>query len=298
MPKGPAVTDEQPKHHQALRDLVNRSGFPFQLAVEHHIRETQSRHQWHVVHSEYPAGDGFLDLLLRRDSILGAVECKRTESDWIFVLRQRAQANIENVSRCRLEWYNGRAPDLPAFSDAEKVFCDEFNMCEGSPEAEFAVAKESGATPILERTSSALLAQSKAVLATYDRRRESAYEVMVPIIVTSGRLYTCQYTPNADQLSDGRLGPGEGTFKEVEFVRFRKSLASDRSNHYDEESLSAEAWYADRERTVFVVQARSIAFFLTGFRVLTHISGDDYPPAFTDPPRVETDPWRLGKLPG
>ena len=65
---------------------INKSGFPFQLRVEHEIRRTQQEHNWSVASCEHPwtSGDakssGFIDIVLSHIQFVTfrlVIECKR-----------------------------------------------------------------------------------------------------------------------------------------------------------------------------------------------------------------------------
>src|SRR5690348_14187757 len=119
-----------------LVQAVDRSGFPFQLAVLRELRKLGQKHSWPVVATEVPVGDKFADIVLQRRGLLGVVECKRVEEEkWHFLVPKGASANI---SRCRIEWRNPRAAKLPMYATlsvhnrATKLFCSECVMAEGS----------------------------------------------------------------------------------------------------------------------------------------------------------------------
>lgn len=68
---------------------VNRSGFPFQLGVEHDIRATHEEHRWSVSSVEHAwtndsGAGGFIDLVLKREdppTFRVVLECKRIKAD-------------------------------------------------------------------------------------------------------------------------------------------------------------------------------------------------------------------------
>src|SRR5438105_14759328 len=75
-----------------LIDIVNKSGFPFQIAVANYIKTLETEQKWHVVYAEHSwknADDGgFIDLVIQNKtkSQVLVVECKRDSNDmpWIF----------------------------------------------------------------------------------------------------------------------------------------------------------------------------------------------------------------------
>lgn len=75
-----------------------------------------------------------------------------------------------------------------------------------------------------------------------------------------------------------------GSLREVDSLRFRKALVSERSNDYHHHDLPLPEWAADRERTVFIVSPSGVNRFLSGFRAFHLQDGKEYPPEFLNPP--------------
>lgn len=86
---------------------INRSGFPFQLAVEHEIRVTESKHHWDVASREHPwtneGQTGFIDLVLQYNEIRTArlvIECKRIKAEdarqlkWVFLQSSETSSRL------------------------------------------------------------------------------------------------------------------------------------------------------------------------------------------------------------
>lgn len=280
------MAEIEPGPSRPLRELVNRSGFPFQLAVERTIRTTQRSHGFEVLGREFPWSEGFLDLLLGRNQVYLAIECKRVDSEsWIFLMPpdQSARAN-----RCRLEWYNGNASEirLPSPYDS-KLFCSEFNMVEGSPESDFCVVPKNSPIKTLEEVCRKLLQASHDILDDANMKHRFGWEVIVPVIVTNANLVTCEFDPSDAHLDAGKLSETEGRFAKVGFVRFRKSLAAHRSNTYATQPLLPEEWVSDAERTVFVVNARSLQHFFFGFRSFGPVANRANPAEYDQPPVLD-----------
>ena len=160
------------------------------------------------------------------------------------------------------------------------MFTAEFNMCEGGPEANYCVVPKGGPIRTLESICSKLLADSRQILDAPDLAHQAEFEVMVPVIVTNAKLFTCNFVPQQEHLKDGCLDVSEGNFRETQFVRFRKSLVSYRSRTLTAEALPIREWKEDRERTVFVVQAQHLTFFLSGFRAFSFAGETEYPPDY------------------
>lgn len=274
-----------------LRELLNRSGIPFQLAVEEAIRDLASRHGITECHREVPSADGFIDVVARKDNILFAFECKRVDDKpWVFVIPDEAHAN---VTRCRLMWFNGRAPEpdllVPHWS---RVFCSEWNLVEPSAEAGYCVVPKDTPIRSLEATASELLKHCQELLDDDSIHRGSELVPIVPVIVTNAWLKVCRIDGSVVPLNSGKIGSGDGNFADVDLVRFRKSLVNQRSNSYDDDPLRLPDWIVDRERTVFVARPEALGRLFHGFRSFTATEPDGLPSAFTHPPALWPEPQR------
>src|SRR5207247_4840032 len=64
-----------------LIKAIEKSGYPFELAVERELRDLGKKHDWPVVMREVPVGDSFADLVLQRPGLLLVVESKRVEDE-------------------------------------------------------------------------------------------------------------------------------------------------------------------------------------------------------------------------
>src|SRR5262245_38702945 len=98
------------EHDKQLTSIANASGFLFQLRVAQLVDSTYGRHGWRVLVSEHPwkdtdVGDeGFIDLVIFRDSIRLVVECKRAaEGAWVFLVPE-AEASETGNTRALITW--------------------------------------------------------------------------------------------------------------------------------------------------------------------------------------------------
>ncbi len=99
-----------------LFDLVNNSGFPFQMAVSEAVEKSSRDHGWTLMTGEYPwkhargTSEGYVDLVLRHsnhDAVRAVVECKRVSGDakWAFLV-PKGKANV--VARMSVFWTAAR----------------------------------------------------------------------------------------------------------------------------------------------------------------------------------------------
>lgn len=81
--------------HSELKDIVNSSGFPLQIGIEHLVNKTTDKHGWKVLSREHSwknthaNSSGFIDLVLinRYGTSVMVIECKRVlKSNWIFLV--------------------------------------------------------------------------------------------------------------------------------------------------------------------------------------------------------------------
>jgi hypothetical protein len=270
---------------KALAAAVDRSGFPFQLAVESELRSIGGALDWDLVATEVPAGDSYADIVLRRPGFLAVIECKRVDGGtWHFLVPKGASSNVVD---CRLEWHNPRAryrEALMAGLPPSMIFAADCTMCEGSYESSVSILPKTSASHNLEVLCRELLAQSHALGDSWGVDYGSEVTYLIPVLVTNAALSICEYDPTSLDLEKGVLG--EARFAKADFVRFMKALVIDRSNDYDHRDLSLQAWTADRERTVFVVSPSGLRRFLSGFRAFGLRSGRDLPEEYSNPPRL------------
>ena len=264
------------------RELVNKSGFPFQLAVERDIRSIGGEPRVEIQAAELPWAGGFVDLVLKREKILIVIECKRVDSGvWVFLV---PKGKGMNEAGCRLEWYNGRAPDRQQFAQQRptKMFCSEFTMCEGSPESNVCVVpKSQGTVQTLEGVCGPLLDACHEIGDLPGVQHDGEIEFVVPAVVTNAALKVCEYDPASMTLPTGHIGPAQ--FHVADFVRFRKALVRRRNDDYRSQPVKLGTWAGDRERTVFIVNHSGLRRFLHGFRAFSYAGPGQFPPEYENP---------------
>ncbi len=159
-------------------------------------------------------------------------------------------------------------------------------MCEGSPESAFCIVPKGTPIGSLEAVCRELLSGCHSLLADEQITRRDELSVVVPVVITTAKLYKCKFDPAVVALETGKLNVSDGQFVEVDFVRFRKSLVTARSNTYNSSGMVLKDWAADRERTVFVLTPSGLGRFLFGFRSFSANDLNGIPKEFTTPPKL------------
>jgi len=272
---------------QGHLNLVNASGFLFQIKVEQEINDTSSTHRKSVLAHEHrwvnsETGDeGFIDLIVSAGTNGKLiVECKRVrEAEWVFLVPEREREN----QYARILWtrkLNG---------NRQVASWDEFVFEPSSLNSEFCIVRGHGENqrPMLERISTTLLHSVEAIAVeelTYERSiGRTGLRFYFPVIVTTASILACRYKSEEIDLVSGELQ--SGTFKEIPFIRFTKSLPSALGSSVIPGDISGAA--RESRRTIFVVNASHLVPFLSGrweFRVPAW--GDDWP---WDNPRWSID---------
>lgn len=245
-----------PETSENILNLVNASGFLFQLRVEQEIRATEAfqhgnldlvarEHRWV---DPVDGTEGFIDLILKSGIVRLVIECKRvSDATWVFLNPD----GKDNMIRARMLWTSS------GNSDVELAEWHDFGLRPVSPEAAFCVVRGQGEkdSPMLERVSSVLL-RSLECLANEEINLQAqttspALSIYCPMIVTNAALQVCRFNVSSVDISTGRLNDAD--FEEVPFIRFRKNLSSTLANRKPQSTL--EKINLDNERTVFVINA-------------------------------------------
>lgn len=245
-----------------LFNLLNASGFTFQLAIEAAVRASPGEPNWRIAAREHywktANGQGYIDLVLSAGDLRLAIECKRTrDAKWLFLMPDRKQLSR---SHARIAWTDTfpHRPHLAGWGDIQ-VYPE-------SPEPEFCVIRGQGERdqPMLERIAS-LLCESVDGLASdliELEKQEQSTNVIIPVIVTNAELHLAEFSPKDVDLESGDLSSAK--FSTVQTVRFRKSLAATAlPDDYEPEQLRDLS--AESERTVFVVHATHLTKWLDDF---------------------------------
>lgn len=256
----------------SLADLVNRSGYPLQVALAHLVAKNTSAHHWRVMYEEHAwwnrndGSDGFVDLVLEHTArvVVMVVECKRVlGKQWTFVPRA-GQTGSRRVARALVVERTG--DDRPA-----KVAWRDTHPAPSSPEAMFCVIPKDGADSNLEKVASELVSATEGV----EREEADAYlgrighhsiRLYLPVIVTTAELHVAAFDAANVSLIDGTVPAGKTTLERVDLVRFTKQLSVRASSDADTAPGSeSDSLARSKERTVFVVNAQAFDSFLRGF---------------------------------
>lgn len=266
-----------------LRQL-NRSGFPFQLRIEHEIRSTEREHHWSVASREHAwgspdgASSGFIDIVLKHNQFSTfrlVLECKRIKADdarqlrWLFLIPD-AEAGPTPLASCFEVEGRGSTSGWSSWKDVRAW--DNVRVWPPSLQAEFCVlhSDEGRRQTILESLAGEVLesieglAEEEVNVEKSQGSNPHARLFIFPAIVTNAELAVCRFDPAKIQLTDGTLDPSDVEIETVPFIRFRKSLAT---SFPEGTFYYLEAANKARERTVFVVNSSSVTEFLKDWKV-------------------------------
>jgi len=244
-------------------DRVNRSGFPFQIGVEHLISNSLASHGWQVSAVEHPWRDGFIDLVLSKSHLRTIVECKRERSRndstaWVFLAP--APAELRTTARC-LRFT--QVPYLRGYQELEIVPSAHLSSYAVLPKDQGG----QGGTRLLEcwagdlvRASDFFAAESADVVVDFERELPLFF---VPIIVTNAELLVCSFDSRAVDLKAGEIPDIRlANFQPVGLVHFRKTLTTDLTAALTSETYDTYSSNVDRQRSVFVVNVGHVIKFL------------------------------------
>lgn len=264
---------------------INRSGFPFQLRVMDHIRQTNAQHGWEIQSYEHPWGNpesgnsGFIDIVLEHRQLRTArlvVECKRVKADdkrqlrWVFLIPEKTPVPTSITSCFELEG-RGRRSESGVISWNDLRIWDTVRFKPESYESGFCSLSgdDVGRTPLLEKLAVELLDSVEGLAEEEVRVNRSAEGThlrlfVFPVVVTNAELFMCSFDPSLIELGDGTLSIDDVEMKSVPFIRFRKSLnTSFPTGTFNDLGAANRA----RERTVFIVNASRIGEFLNNWEL-------------------------------
>jgi len=260
---------------------INKSGFPFQLRVEHEIQLTQQEHHWSVASREHPwtsadkTASGFIDIVLKHDQLSTfrlVIECKRIKADdarqlrWVFLLPDQESQSTMLTSCFEVEGW-GRRDTAGESAWGDLRVWDNVRLMPASVQSEFCILQsdEQRRQPILESLATEVLDSIEGLAEEEVNIERSLGQpahtrlFIFPAIVTNAEIAVCRFDPANIKITDGTLDAKDVEITTVPFIRFRKSLAT---NFPQGMFYYLEAANKARERTVFVVNAASLPEFL------------------------------------
>jgi len=275
------------EHQDETLKQINRSGFPFQLRVEHEIRTSQAQHGWEVASREHPWGtpdsesSGFIDLVLSHRTCTSdrlVIECKRVKADdsrqlqWIFLLADQELSPIKRASSFEVGGALSTSSPLGSTEWKEaRLWDNDVQVDPESPESEFCILSgdDSKRQPILETLCAEVLESieglaQEEVRIQHSQSKGRILRFIFPAIVTNAKLRVCQFKSSDVKIADGKLDLDTVTLTSMPFIRFRKSLATE----FPKGKFSAlKDAHQARERTVFIISAEGLPEFLKGWKV-------------------------------
>lgn len=254
-------------------DIVNKSGFPLQIALEHKIGRKNTSHQgWRVIYSEHAwklnNESGFIDLILEWSGgvIVLVVECKRVlDTTWLFLNSQGELNNRRHTKAWVSQWTSRENKDF-----LKKFYWMNLAIDPSSPECEYSIVRgqDSKSKPMLERTAATLVTSTEAFANEEKNALNKFHDLRIyfNVIVTTAKLNVCEFSPEQISTSDGIIN--DSKFTEVPFLRFRKQLQTDiEPELYKEFNFNYNEIAREKENSVFVVNAEHIEEFLNSFDV-------------------------------
>lgn len=255
-----------------LTKLVNQSGFPLQLAVDHLVKSQEETLGWSVLYREHgwkhPDGQsGFIDLVLedRNGTSVLAIECKRVlEADWLFLQPDPTQVpsldarlwvvNTKSHGREYAGYFDLRTKPESIVS----MYC-------------VVAGQDAKARPMLERVAAEACAATEALAAEelpHIQQRDYGLRMYASVIVTTARLLKTEFDSSKVVSEKGEVQSAR--HEEQQWVRFRKQLSPDfavapRNTDWDFSDLSAA-----KEKVVFVVNITHFGEFLKRWSVLSN----------------------------
>ncbi|MHB8793183.1 MAG: hypothetical protein ACYC6O_07575 [Thermoleophilia bacterium] len=255
------MANHQEDEQQRLLRLVNKSGFPLQLALEHLLDSGIQGHRgpWHLLSGEHPWANeeannsGFIDLIIedRHQVVTMIIECKRVrDCNWIFLVDPDSQDTTEAIV-----WLTRNDLEPRTFDWRRGHFNPR------SPQAAFCIVQgQDEQRPLLERIAGELADATEAVAIEEQNLAQPPFgmRVYIPVIVTTACLQVFKYDPAEIQIATGEFNDAD--FETVPFVRFRKSLSLRSSRVQTARDIPQSSLFS--ERTIYVVNSSHITEFL------------------------------------
>jgi len=247
-----------------LKEQVNKSGFPLQLAIANEVKRNQSN--WNVLYEEHlwvnDTTSGFIDLVLedKNRTWLMNIECKRVQdSTWVFIV-DRDNQKKNNIDKL---WFTHRDFDnvisLFDWKDVQmSPECHESHFC-------IVPGQDSKAMPMLERIAASVIQSTEALAKDEADNIHHSYtglRMYQNLIVTTAELQICKTSVDCIDITTGKL-ENEPEFTVVPYIRFRKQLGATVSNPLEaRDGTAINKMNSQRESTVFIVNSAYLSDFL------------------------------------
>lgn len=255
-----------------MKNHVNASGFPLQIAIENIVDDTKDDHGWQKRYAEHSwtnietGESGFIDLVLVNSYGTGifVVECKRVkDTSWIFLIEETERKYRRHAKSFV---YNKSGGNLKRFEWLD------LTLDPSTPESQYCVIPGSGADQrnksLIERTAAELVSSTEG-LAQEDRSlrssNESDFKIYFNVIVTTATLQVCYFDSKSINIEDGTLN--DTTFEEIPYLRFRKQLNPVYKIPQVHPVIDSHNIARAKENTVFVVNSKHLVQFLKEFEI-------------------------------
>ena len=254
-------------------ELIQQSGFPFQIGVRKEIERTASDHGWRIAaeehHWTHPASGktGFIDLIAEhyQYALSLIIECKRVRPKdkhssegpgWLFLTPRDDAGHEQRLTGFKTQKLRDEGIGKQNFD--KSAWQDIVDFYPPTKEAAYCVFEtQDEKSPMIERIADTLLPSVEAVAVEWFRHTyvgNNQLRIFVPVIVTNATLYTCSFDAADIRLSDGILPSVD--FQPVPFVRYRKGLtqvaSSETVNNFKDANRK-------QQRSILIVNAESMA---------------------------------------
>jgi hypothetical protein len=248
------------KQEKQFLEITNRSGFLFQMAIEHSILSSLTGEGFFIASREHPWIDprtneeGFIDLIVKAGFARIVIECKRPKGGkWFFLVPNNVN---DNNPYGRLTW-SSKIKDKPV------IGVSDLSLSPKTYESSICIIRSEGEDErtLLERYAGRLIASINALAFEEIKLPPDQYKglVYIPVIVTTATLYVAEVDLNKISLEDGTID--KLNYKEVQIIKFRKSLVTELSPNAMPSDIQSAS--EDKERTVFVVNSK---YLIDNFR--------------------------------
>lgn len=261
---------------KSLLNIVNASGFLFQMRVAKEIENTYEEHNWNIASKEHRWSiedqgiEGYIDLIIQKGTHRMIIECKRLrDANWIFLI---SDDEFKEVFRSRLCWWK-------YFPEKKELFeFNNFDLDPSSAQSSFCVIKGQSDKdkPMLERLCDNLLKSVESIadeeLNTFKKYYTNQFttnRLYIPAIVTNAELKIFNFKVEDVDIEKGEFPNNllqDEQFQTVPFIRFRKALTTTFNTNI-KKTLSISNINKENERTVFIINASELSSFLNKFDV-------------------------------